>query len=243
MARGRMITNQICRDKAVHNLSDDLSRLAFTWLITFADCEGRVFGDPAIIKSILFPRREDITVDQMTKYVTEWAEAGLIVWYECAGDQWIYFPKFEKNQPGLRKDREPSSEIPSFNADTCRIIAGRLPDEIPVKRMEENGREENGKENPHDLFSKVQIAIEEITGLLPDTGAPTAINEIIEAGIMKVDLQEGYKWLKEQHKVVKYYGQLVGPGRTAMARRIGAKQPAQHQMTAEELRRNIEANL
>jgi hypothetical protein len=243
MARGRMITNQICRDKAVHNLSDDLSRLSFTWLITFADCEGRVFGDPAIIKSALFPRREDISVERMTFYIKEWADAGLIVWYETDGDQWIYFPKFEKNQPGLRKDREPESDIPVYCADNCRIIAGRMPEEIPVKRREENGREENGKENPHDIFSQVQGAIETITGLLPDPGAPKAINEIIEAGIKREDLQAGYKWLKDQGKTVKYYGQLVGPGRTAMAHRIGSKQPSDHQLTAEELRRNIEANL
>jgi hypothetical protein len=143
-----MITNQICRDKAVHNLSDDLSRLAFTWLITFADREGRVFGDPAIIRATLFPRREDISIEQMTAYVTEWSKAGLIVWYECDGDQWICFPKFEKHQPGLRKDREPNSDIPDYLSEDCRIIDGCLSDECLVKLREdklskENRREEN----------------------------------------------------------------------------------------------------
>ena len=167
-----MITNQICRDKAVDELSDNTSRLGFTWLITFADCEGRVFGDPAIIKSALFPRRSDITTEQMAVYVKEWAEGGLIIWYECKGEQWICFPKFDKNQPGLRKDREPESEIPPFNPETCRIVAGSLPADFPLKGSEWNGKEEKGSENLPDDFSQVQKAIEEITGMLPDHGAP-----------------------------------------------------------------------
>jgi hypothetical protein len=245
MARGRMITNQICRDKAVHQLSNDLSRLAFTWLITFADCEGRVFGDPAIIKSALFPRREDINTDQMTLFIAEWAAAGLIVWYECEGDQWICFPKFEKNQPGLRKDREPESDIPEYSADTCRIIAGSLTDKIPVKRREENGREENGREEPPDLFTRCLNVVSEITGLPPDHDASKAIDEIIKMEAMKVDMQAGYNWVVNvAKKPFKYYGQLVGPTRTAMAMRLQKNNTTTPQpLTEQELRRSIEANL
>ena len=65
MAKARMISNGIAQDKRVHQLSDDISRLAYTWLITFADCEGRTPGDPAIVRAMLFPRREDITIAQM----------------------------------------------------------------------------------------------------------------------------------------------------------------------------------
>lgn len=147
MARGRMINKEISTDKKIHDLSDDTSRLAFTWLIAFADCEGRVFGDPALIKSYLFPRREDITVEQIQGYIQEWHDCGLIVWYVADGDQWICFPNFEKNQVGLRKDREPESRIPKppFGSlpDDCRNNDGSLPDNSPVKRKEEKGKENN----------------------------------------------------------------------------------------------------
>ena len=43
-----VINNGITRDITIHQLSDDSSRLAFTWLITFADCEGRTRGDPSL---------------------------------------------------------------------------------------------------------------------------------------------------------------------------------------------------
>ena len=112
MARGRIISNGICADKRVNELSDDTSRLAFTWLVTFADCEGRTYGDPAMVRSMLFPRRDDISIERMESYLAEWAEHNLIVWYEADGDMWVWFPGFAKNQVGLNKSREGKSRIP-----------------------------------------------------------------------------------------------------------------------------------
>ena len=113
MARGRFITSAICADKKIADLSDDTSRLAFTWLITFADCEGRTYGDPAIVRSMLFPRREDVSIAQMERYIGEWVQVGLVVWYEADGDRWLFFPGFEQNQSGLNKSREAPSRIPA----------------------------------------------------------------------------------------------------------------------------------
>jgi len=113
MARGRMINNRICADIAINKLSCDTSRLAFTWLVTFADSEGRTYGDPAMVRSLLFPRRYDVTVEEMASYIAEWAELGLVQWYEADGDKWIWFPGFEKNQRGLDRRREPKSVIPA----------------------------------------------------------------------------------------------------------------------------------
>jgi len=112
MARGRIIVSDITKDKRVNDLSDDTSRLAFTWLVTFADSAGRTHGDPAVVRSMLFPRREDVTIAQMARYIGEWAACGLVVWYECDGDQWIAFPSFAKHQVGFDKRHEPKSTIP-----------------------------------------------------------------------------------------------------------------------------------
>jgi hypothetical protein len=139
MAQGRIIVNAICADKRISQLSTDTSRLAFTWLITFADCEGRTYGDPAVIRSMIFPRRQDVTIEAMEFFIREWATLGLIVWYECDGDYWISFPKFDKNQPGLRKDREAPSRIPTppqIDAEGLRSYSGVTPDQLPVKLKE-----------------------------------------------------------------------------------------------------------
>lgn len=137
MANARMITNEITADKKINQLSDDTSRLAFTWYITFADCEGRAHGDPAIVRSKLFPRRQDVTIDQMESYIREWAMLRLVYWYEVDGDLWITFVNFEKNQPGLRKDREAKSRIPAYvEPEELRQYSGLLPEQVPVKLKE-----------------------------------------------------------------------------------------------------------
>jgi len=191
MARGRMIANQICRDKKIHELSDDTSRLAFTWLITFADVEGRTYGDPAIVRSMVFPRRSDVTVNEMDTYIQEWCDAGLIVRYEAAGDLFIWFPAFEKNQPGLRKDREQDSIIPpppsdiepeppqqqaAPTPDDCRSESGVTPEQIPVKLIKEKLIKKNqgaktapqaqNSPHPEDLaYYKLQEKLLSLTGL------------------------------------------------------------------------------
>jgi DnaD/phage-associated family protein len=155
MARGRFITNAIMDDKRINDLSCDTSRLAFTWLITLADCEGRVIGDPAVMRSKLFPRRTDVTTDDVEHYMAEWAAAGLIYWYHAKDDMWIWFPAFEKNQAGLRKDREAPSSIPDPESGTPvkTIYSGVTPELLPVKLIKSKVKNNNNSAPSSSLIS------------------------------------------------------------------------------------------
>lgn len=133
MARGRMINSKIVMNRAINGLSDDTSRLAFTWLITFADVEGRTYGDPALLRSLLFPRRTDITIEQMDGYVREWAQAGLVTWYEADGDQWIEFPKFAENQVGMDTRKEAKSTVPAPPDATEQVRSEYVPSTYQVQ--------------------------------------------------------------------------------------------------------------
>jgi hypothetical protein len=201
MARGRMINNAITRDKKVHDLSCDTSRLGFTWLVSFADKEGRTYGDPVVVRSMVFPRRDDITVEQMESYIAEWAAAGLIEWYEAEGDRWISFPKFDKNQPGLRKDREPDSTIPpppaaehdasdpaiirqdaGSDPEEVRQDAGNDPEEIRPKRREEKGTEDKGTEVPASPSQATPATFQEWQSTLQESNnAPAVLRTMFEA--------------------------------------------------------------
>ena len=99
MARGRMIANAITNDKRIAALSSDTCRLAFTWLLTLTDGKGRIYGDPAIVRSLLFPRREDVIPAQVAGFIQEWVRLGLVELYDELGDarlkvrhiqQWSY---------------------------------------------------------------------------------------------------------------------------------------------------------
>ena len=131
MARGRFISREIIIDKKVNELSSDTARLAFTWMITLADKEGRVTGDEYLLKAALFPRRKDITPDVCVKIIDELADKKFILVYQDDDEEkYIQFLNFEKHQKGLRKDREADSAIPHW--ENCFYIAGVLPDEFRI---------------------------------------------------------------------------------------------------------------
>jgi hypothetical protein len=147
MPRGRFLNKEICLDKTVNELSSDLSKLAFTWIIPHLDKEGRIYGDPAVVRSMIFPRRTDITVDDMQSYIQEWHDAGLIVWYECNDDKYILFPNFDKHQVGLNKDREADSVIPA--PDELMTLSGSNHEQIPVNIK-------LSKDNANDKLSELE---------------------------------------------------------------------------------------
>lgn len=144
MARGRFVSKEICIDRKVNQLSSPWSMLAFTWLLTHADREGRTYGDPSVVKSMVFPRQDGmITTDQIEGFINEWQAAGLIVWYEVDGDKFIEFPNFEKHQVGLRKEKEPVSTIPpNIRQNGVKSTAEDKLREVNVKLREVEGEEE-----------------------------------------------------------------------------------------------------
>ena len=152
MARGRFISKEITLDKKVNSLSSAYSMLAFTWLLTHADGYGRTYGDPAVVRSMVFPRRPEVTVDDVDGYIREWSDARLVIWYEVAGDMYIEFPNFSKHQIGLNITKEAKSNIPPNPAS-----AGKLPEdsgELP----EDSGKlpEDSGK-LPPEVNSKLSV--------------------------------------------------------------------------------------
>ncbi len=186
MARGRFIDNKIVLSKQVNSLSDDTCRLLFTWMITFADKEGRLFGDPAVIRGTILPRNEKITIKKVEAYLSEMESQGLILLYEAKGDKFILFPTFSGNQLGLRKDKEPNSNYPAPSDEDLveyfRKFSGLLPDDflqsygvnpdkIPLKLIKENLREvntpptpPNGEDGDFSEFDPVKV-FSKVTGM------------------------------------------------------------------------------
>jgi len=214
VARGRMIMSRIAGDKRINDLSDDTSRLAFTWLITFADCEGRTHGDPAMVRSMVFPRREDVSAAQMEDYIVEWAQLGLIVWYEADDDRWIYFPGFKDNQPGLVKTKEAPSRIPaprevqtesSATPAQVQTESSATPPELKeskVKESESKGKHNTGENNSafeqsqdggRESYIQLIRAYQDLGGLIGGYSGDKIREEMASferAGITAADFQE-----------------------------------------------------
>ena len=112
---GRFILNSICKSHRFHALNSDESRLSYLLLLTHAHADGRLDGDPYYLKSLLYPRRPDVTVSDMILHLSYMADAGLIRKYDYAGKtrKAIQIEKFAENQPFTRPGIERPSGIPA----------------------------------------------------------------------------------------------------------------------------------
>lgn len=161
MAQGRMLVRRISKNDEIADLvkrvDDDMgpqhgayAALLYTWCIPHLDVEGRMHGDPRLVRADVFPLLEWISAGDVTEYLRHLAAAGLVVWYRVGNRQFLSFPGFDASQVGLRKDREQPSIIPAPSNDTgvtpepCRSDAGVATAKlglIEVKLIEEKGRE------------------------------------------------------------------------------------------------------
>ena len=167
MARGRMLNKKVCGSVKFQNLPDDTCRLLATWMIANLDVQGVFYGDPAMVRSAIFPRRSDITVDQIECYLKAIEDTGLMWRFEAKGDIWQFWPGFLAEQPGLRTDREtPDFPTPPTNKPDD---AGKMPGNIP----------ENSCENPaEEKLSEVNVSEEKWHGAKT---APTLFSDWLKA--------------------------------------------------------------
>lgn len=160
MARGRMLNKKISQSKQIDLLPDDTCRLLATWTIAHLDKNGVFSAEPVLVRSAIFPRRLDITIEQIEHYLSEMEKVGLIQIFEANGEKWQWWPSFIRNQTGLRSDREgteyppppdddrqEAGQSPDDNEtideilpDVSRKDAGKMPERFPPKRKEKKGR-------------------------------------------------------------------------------------------------------
>lgn len=143
MARGRMLNNSISCSLKFDLLPDDTCRLLATWIISHLDCHGVFHADPGIVKSLVFTRRDDVTIGQVDEYLQAMSEIGLISLFATSdGQRWQCWPGFSTNQIGLRAERE-KTNYPMPPA--IRQEAGKVPEKF---------RQEAGKESAEVKLSE-----------------------------------------------------------------------------------------
>jgi len=117
VASGRLLKKKISDSKQVNDLPDDTCRLLFSWLIAHLDVAGCFYGEPELVKNKVFPRRSDLTVEQVEQYLqileTPNDEYGwpLIIRYQAKGERYLIAPTFANHQ-GFRRDLHDKSEFP-----------------------------------------------------------------------------------------------------------------------------------
>jgi hypothetical protein len=148
---------------------------------------------------------------------------------------------WEKRQP-KREDETSTERVREFREREKQMkrneTQGNAPEEIEIKETDKEA-EESKPADPADLIQDTLIS----NGVIP-TGEDDmkAIGELVTAGVIPEDVIAGIAWKAKNNgsKIIRYVSQVVGPAKTAMAKRkqTGANyQPPQ--LTEEELRKSI----
>ena len=128
MAEGRFVSRSIATNEQLAGVSF-LADYLFVRCVPHLDVEGRMTGNPTLIKAKVAPLRPEMTVDKIPELIQELARAldrhgePLLVWYAVADMRVLHFPGFSRQQKGLRRDRESPSKLPS-PTEATEIVAG-----------------------------------------------------------------------------------------------------------------------
>ena len=242
MANKRMINGDTWEDEFFTSLSI-FARLLWMGIITkLADDQGRLRDNAALIRSNIFPL-DDVPLNDIEQAIQLFSIDGRIVRYKKDGKKLIQIVNWWKHQ----KPRWASASIyPAtdgwvdryrYHGEGNKIlesnwnsIGGYIADSIVCEdeddikddnEYENNDEIKDNEEKPVSAFDSVLKMIETITGL-PSAGnsSVSAINELVASNVTEEDIRNGYQWLCDNEKTLKYYSSLVGPAKTAMAKRI-----------------------
>jgi len=202
-----MLNKTISASKKFHLLSDDTCRLLATWIIPHLDKNGVYYGEPALVRSYIFPMRDDIDTDQVESYLQELEGVGLMARYAANGRTWQHWPGFDDNQVGLRKDREgtdfpdppqDSQEIAGELPDDSRKDAGELPAEVKGKevKLKSKGSKDPAPDGapppepehrtptpPPDILTDYEMIRQAYIELFPDKPKPRASNKTLQGKV------------------------------------------------------------
>lgn len=107
MAEWRRVYAETWGDKKIVRLSRD-ARLLFVGLITLADDEGYVEGDPHTIRLDIFRGDDDLTDADVASLRDELVAASLLTRHDTETDTYLWIPNWEKRQHPRKDMRKPS---------------------------------------------------------------------------------------------------------------------------------------
>lgn len=130
MAEGRFISRSIATNGQLKRVSLEADYL-FSRMIPHLDREGRLDGDPDVVKAVACPLRAELTPELVATSLSELDSVGLVEWYEVDGVKVVWFPAFKEHQRGMKPERERPSRLPSHDAQGAKPVRRRITGGVP----------------------------------------------------------------------------------------------------------------
>lgn len=158
MAEGRFLSKSIATSRKLKSVSLEADYL-FKSIIPHMDREGRIDGDPDIVKAIAVPLRAEMTHEVIARCLAELDQVEVINWYEVDGQKVVWIPNFHEHQQGMRPERERPSKLPAHD-DPGAASARPTP-----TALRENSRPTpDNSGNVADLVRTREVKLREVKG-------------------------------------------------------------------------------
>lgn len=163
VANSRMLHRNVSVNEQLADCSI-LARLLYTWGLPHTSDYGVLAASPRRLKAQVFPISSE-TPEEVGEACEELVMAGLWKRFEHEGQQYIFYPTFDKYQRVDKRTSSPRDGLPlppTYGGfpevpGSSRHFSGKRSEE---KRSEEKGREENARapEAPEDAKATAHIA-------------------------------------------------------------------------------------
>ncbi len=114
----RILKESICTSATIDGIGW-FEEVCFYRLIVQCDDYGRMDARPSLLKSRLFPLREDIESDTVKQAVNTLANAGLVLLYEAQGQPYLQLLTWEKHQRVRNKRSRFPAPYPDDDGQTA----------------------------------------------------------------------------------------------------------------------------
>jgi hypothetical protein len=136
MPEGRFVSKSIAYSGQLKKVSLEADFL-FMRMIPHLDRDGRLDGDPDVVRAVACPLRSEMTPELVATCLAELDAEALLVWYEIDNQKVLWFPAFREHQQGMKPDRERPSRLPSVDAQGVKKVrrtpSGLTPDELRTR--------------------------------------------------------------------------------------------------------------
>lgn len=137
MARGRMLQNRISKSKKLAELSNDTTRLLYTWILSHLDINGNFYADPIMVNNLVFTRLGH-SVKTISNAIDELDAKGLIIKYRVNGEIYLNYPDFHEKQNKLNPAKETTPEIPNLTPESILSQSGVTPLQDKIREVKSN---------------------------------------------------------------------------------------------------------
>lgn len=207
---------EILDDPKYYRISDN-AKIGMYELMLVAKKVGNDGDLPTLDDICFYTRRDEAWWIQV---IDELKRINFVTIDEDGGD---IIRKFGERQAAIPSDERQKKFRESLHKKefTCDVPVTEVSRNVTESKSKRKIKSTEVEKEIEGAPSPTQQIIESVIGISPANQSDLkALDEIEMLHPTLPDIQAAYSWLSEQGKHVKYYSSLVGPIRTAMAKRV-----------------------